>query len=325
MKKISLRFRNNVDTGFGAQASTQGERLVNPDGSYNVKREGLPFFSQFNHFHDLITMPWWKFFLLIFIFYTTLNTLFAGVYLWVGMDEIEGDRGITTWEQFWDAFFFSSQTLTTVGYGRTNPIGFMASWVSAFECLLGLMSFAIMTGVLYGRFSRPQAKIIYSENALVAPYKDITALMFRIANGRSNQVIECEMEVMMSYIDTETNVRRFIRLPLEIAKVSALALSWTIVHPINEESPLWGITQNDLEQMDCEFIALFKAFDETYAQTVHSRYSYPTDSMVWGAKFDMMFHRSGNGKATVLEMHKIGAYQRVQLTLPEKQPVSQNS
>jgi len=313
MKKVSLSFKNTDNTGFGTQASTQGERLVNKDGSYNVTRRGLPLLSRFNLFHDLITMKWWKFFLFVIVFYTTITLLFASLFLLVGMDEIEGDQGLTAMEHFWDAFFFSSQTLTTVGYGRTSPIGFYANLVAVAECLTGLMAFAIMTGVLYGRFSRPNAKIIYSKNALIAPYKEITAVMFRMANGRPNALIECEVQMLMSYIDLETNIRRFIQLPLEISKVSALALSWTLVHPIDENSPLNGLVHEDLEQMDCEFVCMFKAFDDTYAQTIHSRNSYNSDDLVWGAKFDLMFHRSGNGKATVLEMDRIGDYKEVPL------------
>lgn len=273
----------------------------------------MPFFSRFNLFHDLISMKWWRFFVFVILFYSTITLLFAGLFLAVGMDEIEGDLGHTPVEHFWDAFFFSSQTLTTVGYGRTSPIGFAANIVAVFECLTGLMAFAIMTGVLYARFSRPNARIVYSEKALISPYRNITAVMFRIANSRANQLIECEMQMMMSYIDTETNIRRFIQLPLEIAKVSALALSWTIVHPIDENSPMTGLTADDLDQMDCEFVCLFKAFDGTYSQTIHSRYSYPSNDVVWGAKFDLMFHRAGNKSGTVLEMDKIGAYQHVAL------------
>lgn len=313
MKKISLSFRNTIDTGFGSQASTQGERLIRKDGSYNVQRTGLSFFNRFNLFHDLITMKWWKFFLAIVTFYGTITLVFAGLFLAVGMEEIEGDSGLTPAEHFWDAFFFSSQTLTTVGYGRTSPIGFSANLVAVAECLTGLMAFAIMTGVLYARFSRPKAKIMYSEKALISPFKEKTALMFRIANARANQLIECEMQVVMSYIDTETNVRRFIQLPLELAKVSALPLSWTIVHPIDENSPMNGLSRSDLEQMDCEFVCMFKSFDDTYSQTIHSRHSYQSEELVWGAKFDLMFRRSGSGSATVLEMDKIGAYKEVPL------------
>jgi inward rectifier potassium channel len=311
MVKIGFASRKTTTTGFGAQASSQGERLVNKDGSYNVTRVGIPFFNRFNHFHDLITMKWWKFFLLVFAFYTTLNIIFAGIFMAVGMDQLDGDLGLTAIEQFWDAFFFSSQTLTTVGYGRTNPIGFTANVVAAFECLLGLMSFAIMTGVLYARFSRPNAKLVHSEHALIAPYNDGTALMFRIANARTNQIIECEAQVLMSYIDKDTNKREFEQLTLEINKVTALTLSWTIVHPIIDDSPLKGLIQKDLADTDAEFILLFKAFDETYAQTVHARISYISSQLVWGAKFDMMYHRSDNNMGTVLEMDKIGAYKYV--------------
>jgi inward rectifier potassium channel len=222
--------------------------------------------------------------------------------------------GVTKMEHFWDAFFFSSQTLTTVGYGRTNPMGLSANIVAAVECLLGLMSFAIMTGVLYARFSRPQAKLLNSPHALIAPFKDGTALMFRIANSRSNQIIECEAQVLMSYIDKDTNRREFESLTLEYKTVSALALSWTIVHPINDDSPMKGLSAKELDEIDAEFIVLFKAFDETYAQTVHSRISYASNELIWGAKFEVMFHRSNNGMGTVLEMDKIGAYYEVPLS-----------
>jgi inward rectifier potassium channel len=313
MAKFGFSTRKMSTTGFGSQASTQGERLVNKDGTYNVNRVGIPFLNRFNHFHDLITMKWWKFFLLVFTFYTTINLIFACLFLTVGMEELDGDLGITTAEHFWDAFFFSSQTLTTVGYGRTNPIGFSANIVAAFECLLGLMSFAIMTGVLYARFSRPQARLVNSPNALISPFNGGTALMFRIANMRSNQIIECEAQVLMSYIDKDTNRREFEELTLEYKTVSALTLSWTIVHPITDDSPMKGLTQQQLEETDAEIILMFKAFDETYAQTVHSRISYTSAEIIWGAKFDIMFHRSDDKMGTILRIDKIGAYKEVPL------------
>lgn len=316
MARVKFTGKRTNTTGFGAQASNQGERLVNADGTYNVKRVGIPFFNRFNHFHDLITMKWWKFFLLVFAFYTSINIIFAFLFLAVGMDQLDGDMGLTVQEQFWDAFFFSSQTLTTVGYGRTNPIGFTANVVAAFECLLGLMTFAIMTGVLYARFARPRAKLVYSDHALISPFNGGKALMMRVANGRTNQIIECEAQLLMSYIDKTTNRREFEPLTLEYTKVSALALSWTIVHPIVDESPMFGLTQKDLEEIDAEFILLFKAFDETYAQSVHARHSYSSDQIVWGAKFELMYHRADNKSSTVLEMDKIGSYQLVN-AIPE--------
>lgn len=313
MTTIRFSKRKSTNTGFGEQASNQGERLVRKDGSYNVIRTGIPFLNRFNHYHDLITMKWWKFYLLVFTFYTSINVVFACIFMAVGMDQIEGDLGLTNSEHFWDAFFFSSQTMTTVGYGRTSPIGFLANIVAAFECLIGLMSFAILTGVLYGRFARPHAKLVSSDNALLAPFEGATALMFRIANARSNQLIECEAQLLMSYIDRQTNRREFENLTLEYPKISALALSWTIVHPIIAESPLYGLSLNDLKEMDCEFVCNFKGFDETYSQSVYTRVSYNSHEIVWGAKFDAMFHRANNSAATVLEVDKVGSYKEVHL------------
>lgn len=319
MVKFFKKQKFEADTGFGASATAQGSRLLKRNGNYNVKRKGIPFSSTVNIYHALINMPWYKFVLLIFGSYTFLNLCFAFIFLAVGMDQIEGDRGLTDLEHFWDAFFFSSQTLTTVGYGRTNPIGFYANLVAAAECLIGLMSFAIITGLLYGRFSRPRVKLSHSESALIAPYKDgMNALMFRVANSKNNPLIECEAQVMLSFIETETNIRRFIFLELEIKKVSSLALSWTIVHPITNESPLYNMREKDLADIDAEFIFLFKAFDETYSQTVHTRFSYTNRELIWGAKFVPMFHRSDNGEQTILQIDKIGAYSKVALHEPQQ-------
>ncbi len=304
---FSKKLHFEANTGFGASANAQGNRLLKRDGTFNVRRKGLHFTDRLNFYHELINMPWYKFVLIIFATYTFINICFASAFLAVGMEEIEGDRGLTTIDHFWDAFFFSSQTLTTVGYGRTSPIGFNANLVAAFECLIGLMMFAIITGLLYGRFSRPRAKLIYSHQAIIAPYKNgLNALMMRIANGRRNQLIECEAELMMSFIESETNMRRFVFLDLEIKKVTALALSWTIVHPIQQESPLYLLKDSDLKEIQAEFVLIFKGFDDTYSQTVHTRYSYTSSELVWGAKFVPMFHSNDSKSATILELQRIG-------------------
>lgn len=316
-KRFGGRFRFESNTGFGSSAAAQGNRLLNKDGSFNVRRTGMGLFERFNVYHDLINMNTTKFGLIVVATYTVINILFAGAYLWVGIDEIEGVTGKTPIDQFWDAFFFSSQTLTTVGYGRTSPIGFHANWIAVIECLIGLMMFALITGLLYGRFSRPRARLVHSQNALIAPYKDgMNALMLRLANGRRNQLIECEAEIMMSFIEQESGIRRFLFLDLEFKKVTGLALSWTIVHPITSESPLYALTASELEAMDAEFILIFKAYDDAYSQVVHSRFSYMYHELIWGARFVPMFHSSSNKSATVLEMNKVGIYNEAPLFSP---------
>lgn len=307
LKKLSIRYKQDNNTGFGNQTDNQGRRLFNKNGSFNVIQRGQPWYQRLNVFHELITIPWWKFTLLVFAAYLVLNSLFAGLYLSVGMDEIEGDKGLTFGEHFWDAFFFSAQTLTTVGYGRQNPIGFYANIISAVECLFGLMSFALMTGLLYGRFSRPSVKLVYSQNLIVAPYKQGKGLMFRIANRHKNQLIECEAEFMvtMDVLEDEKTYRRFFPLKLERAKINSLALSWTVVHPIDEHSPLHEVTLADLIEADAEFLFLFKAFDDTYSQHVHTRYSYKAQEIIEHVKFESMYSRSNDGLSTVLHLDKI--------------------
>jgi inward rectifier potassium channel len=315
MRRKIVFNRQNEDkyTGFGSQAQAQGNRLVNKDGSFNVKRDGLPLFNRFNPFHDLILMSWMHFSLIIFAFYFTVNLIFAFIYFYIGIEHLGGIIGSTQKDKFFEAFFFSTQTFTTVGFGRINPIGNAASTVAAIESLIGLMAFALATGLLYGRFSRPNVKLIRSENAVISPFQNKTAVMLRIANARNNQLIECEARMMLSYIEKETSVRRFLTLKLEYEKVSALSLSWTIVHPIEEDSPMYGLSMQDLLDTESELILAFKGFDDTYSQIVHYRFSYTAQEIVFGAKFIPMFERDKDGQATVLHMDMIGAYEILEI------------
>jgi len=315
MRRKIVFNRQNEDkyTGFGSQAQAQGNRLVNKDGSFNVKRDGLPLFNRFNPFHDLILMSWMHFSLIIFAFYFTVNLIFAFIYFFIGIEHLGGIIGDTEKDKFFEAFFFSTQTFTTVGFGRINPIGNAASTVAAIESLIGLMAFALATGLLYGRFSRPNVKLIRSENAVISPFQNKTAVMLRIANARNNQLIECEARMMLSYIEKETSVRRFLTLKLEYEKVSALSLSWTIVHPIEEDSPMYGLSMQDLLDTESELILAFKGFDDTYSQMVHYRFSYTAQEIVFGAKFLPMFERDKDGLATILHMDMIGAYEILEM------------
>jgi inward rectifier potassium channel len=311
--ELQKRFKSNKYTGFGSGTNNQGDRLLNRDGTFNVIRNGQGFFQSLNPFHQLITMPWGYFNTMIILVFILLNLTFTMGYFIIGLEELSGVFHTSMMSQFIEVFSFSAQTLTTVGYGRVSPIGDMANLLASFEALLGLMSFALVTGLLYGRFSRPYAKLLYSEKALISPYQDKTAFMFRIANARKNQLIECEATLLFNYQDKEAGTRRFINLDLEFAKVNALSLSWTIVHPIDEKSPMYGLNQKELIEMNPEIILMFKAFDDTYSQIIHTRHSYAINEIVYGAKFLPMFKRSENGYSTLLELNKIGQYQQVEL------------
>gem|GEM_PF-2201797 len=228
---------------------------------------------------------------------------------------LSGTSAQTPTDRFFEAFFFSAQTYTTVGYGRINPTGLPANFVVVFELLLGLLSLALATGLFYARSARPVGKIMFSQKMLVAPYRGQSALMFRIANAQDNQLIEIEVQIVLSIIEEEEpgkNVRKYYQLPLERDKINFLSLSWTIVHPLNENSPLYGNTEADLEKADAEFMVLIKGFDDTYFQSVYVRSSYKYDEMMWGARFKNTYDRSASGK-TVLDLSALGACERAEL------------
>ncbi|GLH73497.1 inward rectifier potassium channel Irk [Geothrix limicola] len=294
----------NDDLGLGLR--TGPARGVNKDGSFNVRRAGRPLFRGYELYHSLITMGGFQFLALLFLGFLVTNALFAAVYLGLGMEHFIRTGGSTRLDQMLDAFFFSAQTLTTVGYGHISPNSHLVSAVAALESLLGLLSFALATGLLYGRFSRPHAQMCFSHHALVAPYRGITGFMFRFANRRSNQLIEVEATVSMSFLDGDNQTRRYVALELERSKINLFPTSWTVVHPIDESSPLHGMTEADLRRSQAEFIVLIKAFDDTFAQTIYQRTSYVADEVLWGFRFKPMASLGPDG-STEFRLRDVGA------------------
>ncbi|MFI5252694.1 MAG: ion channel [Bacteroidota bacterium] len=307
METIPNRDDVNKDLGLGSRVS-QGshERFLNRDGSFNVRRGGLPFFRTLNMYHALLTMSWTKFYLLVSLAYFIANTVFASAYLLCGTEGFRGAEGITITQRFFEAFFFSVQTLATIGYGRISPNSFSVNVLVTLEALVGLLGFALATGLLFARFSRPNAKIIFSNNAVIAPYNEVTAFEFRIVNERSNELIEVTATVTLSRIETLNGqqVRKFYPLDLERNKVVFMPLHWVIVHPITQASPLFRITEQDFKKSDAEILILITGTDETFSQSVHTRSSYKSSEVVWGAKFGDVFVESGTGKLSI-DMKKI--------------------
>jgi len=289
------------DLGFGAKVSSQRKRLLNKDGSFNVERRSLPFFESLSFYHALLEMSWIKFNGVVLLAYIIANLFFASLYMLIGINNLGGITGVTVFDKFLDAFFFSGQTITTVGYGVIHPVGFWASVISLIESMTGLLGFALATGLLYGRFSRPNAKIIYSKKAVIAPYRDTMAFEFRIANARKNQLIDVEILVVltMKILEKGQHTRSYNELSLERKKINFFPLTWTIVHPIDENSPLHGISADEFMEADPEFLILIKAFDDTFSQSVHSRSSYAVNEIIWGAKFKNIYIESKNGTTAV--------------------------
>ena len=304
-KKVAKTFVSvdeSKDFGLGSKVTQQTRaRFLNRDGSFNVERTGQSFLRTLNPYHALLTMSWTKFHSIVVASYFAVNGLFAGAYMLCGPGALDGTTATTLAGRFKDAFFFSVQTLATIGYGKMSPAGLDANIVVAVEALTGLFGFAFATGLLFARFSRPNAKILFSEKAVVAPYKGMTGFMFRIINERNSQLIEVEAKVTFSRMEMTDGrlIRRFYLLPLERHKVTFFPLNWTVVHPINEESPLRGVTSKELADSDAEFAILLTAIDETFSQTVHTRSSYKYDEVVVGSRFTDMFLPSENGRARI--------------------------
>ena len=302
------------DLGLGSKVAQQTRtRFLNRDGSFNVERTGHSFLNSLSPYHALLSMSWRNFHTIVVISYFLVNVLFACAYMICGPEALQGSGASTVTERFFDAFFFSVQTLATIGYGKMSPSGMAANIVVAFEALTGLFGFALATGLLFARFSRPNAKIRYSEKAVIAPFRDITGFMFRIINERRNQLIEVTATVTFSRMETHNGrlTRRFYPLPLERTKVIFFPLHWTVVHPIDEQSPLFGVSQKELEESDAEFAILLTAIDETFSQTVHSRSSYKYDEVIVGAKFADMFLPPENGVVRV-DLRRLSELEPVQ-------------
>lgn len=297
------------DLGFGSSLKSH-KRFINKDGSLNVDREG---YSDWTLYHHLTESSWGGFFFSILMYYVIVNSLFAMIYMLIGLQSLSGIESGTLWENFTHCFFFSVQTFTTVGYGAISPIGMASNWVASLEALVGLLSAAVATGLLISRFTRPQARILYSKNAIVAPFQKGQGLMFRIANARNNKIMNLEAILSATWLEKINGheTRKYAALKLERNKIFLFPLSWTIVHPLNEESPFYKKTKEELKRMNVEYLVMLEGYDESYSQKIYSNTSYTCDEVVWGVKFKRMVH-SDDKKGTVLELDKISNYELLQ-------------
>ena len=310
-KKIDPSFKTNNDTGFGSNANNFGGRFINKDGTFNLRREGILLLNRFSIYQRMLTMPRWKFISVIILFYIAINILFTLVYLAIGAEQLQGTIATTSWGKLKEVFYFSTQTFTTVGYGRVNPIGDGANIVSSLEALTGFLSFAIATGLIYGRFAKPKSYLAFSDYALISPYRDKTALMFRFVTYKDNHTLtNVEIKVNIA-IRTDENGEaqyNFYDLTLERYKVDSLPMNWTVVHAIDENSPIFGFSKEDIIASDLELYILITAFDEVFSSPVLQRTSYTYQEMKFNAKFVPMYRESEDGNTTILELHKLNDF-----------------
>jgi inward rectifier potassium channel len=298
----------DADLGFGSVVSRENRRrLLNRDGSFNVVRSGIGLLEALAPY-QLLKISWAGFLCLFAVLYLALNLLFAVVYVACGATALQGPGAEMLGGRFSQAFFFSIQTFATIGYGQIGPNGLLANLTVTVEALVGLIYQALATGLLFARFARPTASIIFSERAVIAPYGGGKALQFRIANRRRNEIIQLEAQVLFSAMQPDGRggtVRRYWLLPLERNKVTFFPLAWTIVHPIDDESPLRGKSREELEGSQAEILVLLSGIDETFEQTVHARSSYRVEEIVWNARFRSMFLTTDSQSGVSVDVNRL--------------------
>ena len=285
-------------------ASSLRPRWLDPRGVSTVQRVGLKRVLWQDLYHQWLTASWRQVMLLVITLYLGVNTLFASAYMLCG-NGIENMRA----RRFGDAFFFSVQTLATIGYGKMVPISLAANIIVTVEALCGLLGVAMITGLMFAKFSRPTARVLWSKVLVVAPHEGVPSMMFRLANERQNQIVEASVRLLMLRGETTKEgmrVRRVYDLPLQRSQSGVFALSWLAIHKITRESPLYGQTLASLAAAGTQFSAQMSGIDDTFAQNVNARVAWSTDEVRLGEHFEdiLVTDEHGAWKMEYGQFHK---------------------
>lgn len=298
MLKDLFQKGNENDLGLGAKVveGTRG-RFLNQDGTFSAQRK-IRGFANASLYHATLNMRWsWLIISLIFI-YALVNVLFAGAYLLLGSQAFPSIAQLSTLGRFGELYSYSVQVITTLGSSPLKPEGFGAHVVLSVEAFTGMLGFAVLAGLIFARFSNPRVKIKFTRNALVAPYRDGSGLMFRLINERSDDLIDVQAEVAVSLAGADGK-RHFYELSLERGRVTFFPLSWTVVHPITPESPIYGFTEADMVASDVEVLVFITAVDEQLSRTVYAKSSYKGKEILCGRKFVNIIERDEKGSMFV--------------------------
>ena len=276
-------------------------RILKQDGRLNIEGQNKWYSYWRDPYHLLLTMPWSWFLGLVSLGYVVSTALYALAYM-IGGDGIANARA----GNFFDAFFFSIQTMASIGYGAMYPKSDYANTIVAIESLVGLMVLAMGTGLAFARFSRPTARVVFSQVAVVAPFDGVPTLMFRVANKRRNQILEAQLS--LSLVRDEINaegqfIRRFYQLRLVRSQNPVFILTWLAMHPIDENSPLYGATPEMLATAETMLIVTLTGIDETVSQTIHDRHSYIAPEILWNHRFVDIICRKPDGQRFVDYSH----------------------
>ena len=260
----------------------------------SVRRVNLPVGWHQDLYHNALSLRWWWFMALGCLAYLAVNVVFAILFL-LQPDSIIGARP----GSFVDAFFFSVQTIATIGYGQMSPATFYCNILVLLETMTGLVFLALATGITFARISRPTARVMYASAAVVGPRNRVPTLSFRIANARSSQILEADVRVSLLRYETSVEgerMRRFHDLQLVRSHTPVFALTFTIMHLIDETSPLFGVKPEDLEAGEAELLVTVTGLEEISSQTVHARHNYPAQEVRFGHRYVDIFLRDDTGE-----------------------------
>ncbi|WP_456867351.1 ion channel [Galbibacter sp. BG1] len=288
------------DIGFGLNATKNVKRFITEDGRFNtshINRKSI-FESTYSY---LIRISWISFFGYVLLAYILINVLFALGYVFIGVNDISAYESPYFIDNYLNAFLFSSQTITTVGYGVMSPSGTASGILASFEALVGLLSFSFTTGLLYGRFSKPKTLISFSKNFVVRPFRNKRALMIKVMNTSRNILIKPKVDVTLilhklvnGYFQPE-----YFNLKLERKTITYLPTTWTIVHEIDEESPFFNLTKEKIEEYKAEIVVLFSYYDDAFNNEIYDVKSYLYRDLIIDKKFTKSYGYGEEGRLVI--------------------------
>jgi inward rectifier potassium channel len=248
-------------------------------------------------YHAILMAPWWLTFVQLALFFVVINIVFAGLYL----ADPQGLKGLHR-GAFWDAFLFSVQTIGSINYTVFVPQTLYANVIVSFEAFVGILIIALFTGIIFARFSRPFARVVFSKVAVITPFDGVPTLMFRTANQRGNQVLDASVRVSLAYQHTTREgmtIRRFTELKMVRERTSLFALSWTLMHHIDENSPLHGISLEQMYDQQMEIVAMLSGTDDTMAEQIYARHAYQPDDILKDRIFVDVLDQLPSGRRVV--------------------------
>ena len=281
------------------------------EGSIIARRIGVNHLHQSEIYHELITMRWSMFFVWLGLAFLFVAFLFALAY---SFSDVKNMKGLSTGEsieQFFQVFLYSAQTLSTLGGVGITPVGFINNIIFTAESVVALLGAAVITGLLYVRFSRPSARMVFSDNALIAPFKTGKALMMRIGNAKKNELLEVFAQVIYVNYKDSTIRKEYTELSLERQRIPFLPITWTIVHPIDEKSPIFNMNESNVHEKEFDIMVTLMGLDRVTGQNVFSAHAYTDLDLVWDAKFKACSEVDDDG-VTLVYLNKIGDFEKVE-------------